>query len=180
MAKNNEIRFEGIEGFSKVLNELGGTIEQTGQLSALNKAADPIWKGAREEVKRYAKGTDKDGFSKLLMLAALVVKKRYKGGITIQWKRGDDIPVKGLKGRDRFSAFGWARLMAKGRQWTAATTPERAKYKTGKTTGLGDFIDEAFERYAYQAMQIFKKERIPQIQKAMERSVKKYMKNNKL
>jgi hypothetical protein len=178
MAKKNEIRFDGIEDFSKVLNDLGGSIEKTGQLSALNKAANPIWKGAREEVKKYAKGTDKDGFSKLLMLAALVVKRRYKGGITIQWKKGDDIPIKGLKGRDRFSAFGYARLMAQGRKWTSKTTESRKQYKTGQTQGLGDFIDEAFERYAYQAISIFKKERIPQIQKAMERSVRKYMKNN--
>jgi hypothetical protein len=176
MAKNNRVRIDGIDEFKKVLDSVGKDIEGRGQLLALSKAADPIYNGAKDEIKRHVKGTE-DGFSKLLMLASLLYKRRYKGGITIAFKSRDTIPVKGLKGRDGFFSFGWAKLMAKGRKGTAKTTLARKRYKTGTTEGKGDFLEESFNKNVQQSIQLYKKIRIPEIKKVYDRAVKKHMKN---
>jgi hypothetical protein len=171
-----KVRFDGIEEFIKVLDQVPREITQKGQTAALWKAAKPIEDKARGYVKSWARGTDKDGFSKMLLLAQRVKRTRYKGGVNVQIKTGTgtDIPVKGLKQREAFSSFGWARLVAQGRQWTAKTSTSRMRYNTGKTQGKGDFIDMAFNKEARRSQAIYKKLRIPMIQKAFNRSIKKY------
>lgn len=176
MAKN-QVRFDGINEFKKVLSDVGKDIEGRGQINALFKAADPIVKSSRDIAAQDARGTDDDGFSKLLFLSKLIQKRRYKGGVTISLNKRDDVPVKGLIGRDAFTAFGWARLMAQGRQWTARTSSSRRRYWTGKTEGKGDFIDKGFEASWRQSSSIYKKIRIPEIMRVYKNAVNRHMRN---
>lgn len=173
MAKKG-VRFDGIDEFIKILNDIPIQIKGKGEQSALWKASQPIEKKARNYVKSYAKGTDKDGFSKMLLMAQNIRRSRYKGGVNIQMKNIVDIPVKGLKDRTHFTAYGWAKLVAQGRQWTAKSSTSRMKYNTGTTQGKGDFIEMAFNTEVTKSMSIYKRLRIPMIQKAFNRSIKRY------
>ena len=48
------------------------------------------------------------------------------------------------------------------------------KYNTGTTQGKGDFIEMAFNTEVTKSMSIYKRLRIPMIQKAFNRSIKRY------
>lgn len=172
MAKNTG--FEGINEFIKILDDIPQQIKGRGEQSALYKAAKPIETKARNYIKSYARGTDKDGFSKMLLMAQNVRRVRYKGGINIQIKNIVDIPVKNLKDRSHFSAFGWAKLTAQGRQWTAKGSTSRKKYWTGRTQGRGDFIEQAYYAEGRKVLSDYRRLRIPMIQKAFNRSIKRY------
>jgi hypothetical protein len=170
------MKFEGIDEFAKILKDVPREISKRGTQNALKKAAKPIEDQASINIKKRAKGRGKGGFSKMLLLSHLVYSRVYKGGVTVQIRGGRDIPVEGLKGRDSFTAFGWARLMAQGRQWTAKTSSERLKYKprVKETRGYGDFIDDAFDKRESQAKAIFKRVYVPEVQKAFNRALKKH------
>jgi len=177
MAKGNGIRLEGIKEFIKVLDSLDADLKRKGDTAALRKAAKPIQSKAKGYLKSWMRGSDRDGFSKLRLLAETVRIVNHKGSVNVQIKNIVDIPVKGLKQRSAFTAFGWARLIAQGRQWTAKTSSSRAKYKTGFTKGKGDFIEMAFQKEGLRAAAIYKKIRIPEIYKAYNKAVNKHMKS---
>lgn len=174
MATTNGIKWEGIEEFNKILNDLPKEITAKGEQSAQYKAMKPIETKARGYLKSWARGTDLDGFSKLRLLVENVKRVRYKGGVNVQIKNNIDIPVKGLKQRKEFTAFGWARLIAQGRQWTAKTSTSRLKYKTGTTQPKGDFVEMAFKKEGRTALKIYNRYKVLMIKRAWERSIKKH------
>jgi hypothetical protein len=174
MAKNQGIKFEGINEFYKILDNVPREIKEKGELSAQHKAMKPIETKARGYLKQYARGTDMDGFSKLRLLAETVRRVRYRGGVNVQIKNVIDIPVKGLKQRSEFTAFGWARLIAQGRQWTAKSSGSRRRYNTGTTEGKGDFIEKAFHKEGRTALNTYNNIKVLMVKKAWERSIRKY------
>ena len=174
MAKNQGIKFEGINEFYKILDNVPREIKEKGELAAQHKAMKSIETKARGYLKSWMRGTEKDGFSKLRLLAENVRRVRYRGGVNVQIKNVIDIPVKGLKQRKGFSAFGWARLMAQGRQWTSKSSSSRKRHNTGTTEGKGDFIKEAFYKEGRGALKTYNRIKLLMIKKAWERSVKRY------
>jgi hypothetical protein len=168
------MKFEGIDELDKILRDIPKEVAKKGHVAAARKAAKPIRDGARQILSQEAKGTD-GGFSKLELLAQYVVVQVYKGIVNIQVRKPPDtIPLQ-LRGREGFGTYGYARLMAKGRQWTAKSTNERRSHWTGRTQGIGDFVESSFESNFYKAGQIYKGIRAKEILRAINRAKKKYV-----
>lgn len=167
------MKLEGVKELDNILRDIAASDKKKGELAAMRKAAEPILQEVKDIMEPHVDGAN--GFSKLEILMTQIAKVTYKGGVNVQIKKNAvDIPVEGLRGRSAFTAFGWARLMAQGRQWTARTTAARKARWTGYTEGKGDFIDTAFDNVFMTAKNIFEKSLKAEYEKAMERSKKKY------
>jgi hypothetical protein len=104
------------------------------------------------------KGTD-DGYSKLLQVATSIKPKRLRGVVAVQpgWRAPDLVRVKGST-RPKWTNWGWANLLAKGRGGGKEGGRGRGRSRdTGTTRGAGDYIAQGYRDVASSAKTMYTK-----------------------
>ena len=134
-------------------------------VASQKQAAKPIIHRARQNLTRSTVfrnlGTDR-GYSKLVHVGKSIHSKALTGPVTmvqVDYK-APDVEVKGSK-RPKWTAHGWAMLLAKGRKWTSRGA--RTSHYTGTTMGAGDYVVNAGNEMRSQASGIYKKKMISRI-----------------
>lgn len=175
------ITFEGGREYIQVLKNIPKNIEDRGVKAAMRKAAKPIVRQARRELTTspaFENQRTAFGFSKMLFVARNIKAVIFKRGVNIQIDpKATDVPVLGSK-RPEWTTYGWGRLLAQGRQWTAKSTASRRAHNTGTTKGAGDFVQNATDKMRTLAMQIYNRNLNVEIQKALDRSTRQYGKRS--
>ena len=167
---------EGLAEAQKAIKILPIQIERAGIQGAARKAAQPVILAARVELNKIGKRkSEKDeDFSKSLFAARFIkaVAKRRSAlpGVRVLFK-GPDIPMNDGKSRS-INIGGYAAMMAEG-SYVVKKRSHKSGKNTGEFKGFGNFIDKAWDRVSSTSIGIFKRNLLTEMDKAIDRSIKR-------